>query len=324
MTGRRSNQRGIALILVLLMVSIIVALTIQFNRSERAEIYEAANLSDGIRLRYVAQSAFYAAEAILLTDKNLYDALTEDWAKTDMLALASEGLFDNASFSLLIEDEGGKIPINLLISGNNYNMPIRDLVLRLLTGPYFRLSQRQAEELIDAIKDWIDADDEVTGDGAEGGYYAGRDRPYAAKNASLDCIEELLMVKGISRELFYGTRERAGLVQCLTVFGSGTINVNTAPAAVLRALSAEMTDEAVKRLDEYRREEKNDLADPGWYRKVPGMTGLNLPAGMIATQSDIFRITVVGIQGRMKERITGVVKRETDRKKIKLLSWKVE
>jgi hypothetical protein len=51
---------------------------------------------------------------------------------------------------------------------------------------------------------------------------------------------------------------------------------------------------------------------------------LNIPAGMIATQSDIFRITVVGIQGRMKERITGVVKRETDRKKIKLLSWKVE
>ena len=324
MTGRRSNQRGIALILVLLMVSIIVALTIQFNRSERAEIYEAANLSDGIRLRYVAQSAFYAAEAILLTDKNLYDALTEDWAKTDMLALASEGLFDNASFSLLIEDEGGKIPINLLISGNNYNMPIRDLVLRLLTGPYFRLSQRQAEELIDAIKDWIDADDEVTGDGAEGGYYAGRDRPYAAKNASLDCIEELLMVKGISRELFYGTRERAGLVQCLAVFGGGTINVNTAPVAVLRALSAEMTDEAVKRLDEYRREAKNDLADPAWHSRIPGVTGLNIPQGLITTRSDTFRITAVGLHGRMMERIIGIVKRDTSGKKVKLLSWKVE
>jgi general secretion pathway protein K len=323
-SAKHFNQRGIALILVLLMISIIVALTIQLNRSQRSEIYEAANLSDGIRLRYVAQSAFYAGEAILLMDKNAFDALTEDWAKTEMLALKSEGLFDNGSFRLLIEDEGGKIPINRLISGNAYNTQIRDLLLRLLTGPSFHMAQRQAEELSDAIKDWIDADDEVTGNGAEGGYYAGLDRPYAVKNASLDCIEELLMVKGVSRELFYGTGETAGLVQCLSAFGDGRININTAPKAVLRALSAEMTDEAVNRLDEYRREEKNDLADPAWYSRVPGMTGLNIPAGLTSVRSDTFRITAVGLQGRMMERITGIVKRETGGRKVKLLSWKVE
>ena len=132
------------------------------------------------------------------------------------------------------------------------------------------------------------------------------------------------MVKGISRELFYGTRERAGLVQCLTVFGSGTINVNTAPAAVLRALSAEMTDEAVKRFDEYRREAKNDLADPAWHSRIPGVTGLNIPQGLITTRSDTFRITAVGLHGRMMERIIGIVKRDTSGKKVKLLSWKVE
>jgi general secretion pathway protein K len=306
------------------MISIITALTIQLNRSQRSEIYEAANLSDGIRLRYVAQSAFYAGEAILLMDKNAFDALTEDWAKTEMLALKSEGLFDNASFRLSIEDESGRIPINRLVTGNAYNTQIRELLLRLLTGPYFRLSQRQAEALSDAIKDWIDADDEVTGDGAEGGYYAGLDRPYAAKNASLDCIEELLMVKGVSRDLFYGTGETAGLVQCLTVFGDGKININTAPKAVLRALSAEMTDEAVNRLDEYRREEKNNLSDPSWYGRVPGTTGLNIPAGLISVRSDFFRITAVGVQERMTERITGVVKRETGGRKVKLLSWRVE
>ena len=321
---RISNQRGIALILVLLMVSIIVALTIQLNRSQRSEIYEAANLSDGIRLRYVAQSAFYAGEAILLTDKNAFDALTEDWAKTEMLALKSEGLFDNASFRLLIEDEGGKIPINRLISGNAYNTQIHELLLRLLTGPQFRLPQKQAEELSDAIKDWIDADDEVTGNGVEGRYYAGLDRPYAAKNAPLDCIEELLMVKGVSRGLFYGTRETAGLAQCLTVFSDGKININTAPKAVLRSLSVEMTDEAVKLLDLYRREEKNNLADPVWYSRVPGTTSVNIPAGLMSVRSDFFRITAIGLQGRMMERITGIVKRGTGGRAVQLLSWRVE
>ena len=110
MISNRSNQRGIALILVLLMISIIVAITIQLNRSTRSEVYEAANLSDGIRMRYVAESGFYAGEALLLADKNPFDALTEDWAKTEMLALKSEEFFDNGSFKLLIEDEGGGNP----------------------------------------------------------------------------------------------------------------------------------------------------------------------------------------------------------------------
>ena len=39
------------------------------------------------------------------------------------------------------------------------------------------------------------------------------------------------MVKGVTRELFYGTGESPGLVQCLTVFGDGKININTAPKA---------------------------------------------------------------------------------------------
>jgi len=318
------NQRGVALILVLLMISIIVAVTIQLNRSTRSEVYEAANLSDGIRMRYVAESGFYAGEALLLADKNSFDALTEDWAKTEMLALKSEGLFDNGSFKLLIEDEGGGIPVNRLVSGNGYNAPVRDLMLRLLTGPYFRLSRDQAGEIVDAIKDWIDADDEVTGSGAEGGYYAGLEKPYAAKNAPLDCIEELLMVKGMTRELFYGTGESPGMVLCLTVFGDGRININTAPKPVLRALSADMTEDAVERLDEYRRDEKNNLADLSWYSRIPGAAAWKVPAGLISVRSDTFRITAVGLQRRMTQQITAVVKREADRRKVKLLSWKVD
>jgi general secretion pathway protein K len=319
-----SNRRGIALIIVLMIISIIVALTIQLNRDTRSEVYGAANISDGVRLRYIAESGFYIGEALLLADKTSFDALTGLWANTEMIALQSEGFFDNGSFKLAIQDEGGKIAINSLATGTAYNPLIRDLLLRLLNGPYFRLEQRKAEDLIDAIKDWIDADDEVTGGGAEGVYYAGLARPYAAKNAPIDCIEELLMVKGVTRELFYGTGESPGLVQCLTVFGDGKININTAPKPVLRALAVEMTDGEVDWLDQYRQDVRNDLADPGWYQKIPRASGLNIPAGLIKVKSDIFQITAVGLQGRMTERITGIVKRTADRRKITLLSWKVE
>ena len=58
---------------------------------------------DGIRLRYVAESGFYAAGAILLTDKTSFDSLKEQWANTEMLSLKSEALFDNGSFNIALQ-----------------------------------------------------------------------------------------------------------------------------------------------------------------------------------------------------------------------------
>jgi general secretion pathway protein K len=128
----------------------------------------------------------------------------------------------------------------------------------------------------------------------------------------------------MTRELFYGQRDSPGLARCLTVFGDGRININTAPKYVLRALAEEMTDDEVERLDKYRQDERNNLGDPGWYLKLPRAAGINIPAGLITVQSGIFRITAVGLKGRVAERITGVIKRESNRRAVKLLSWKVE
>lgn len=318
------RQQGVALVIVLLMISIIVALTIQLSRETRSQAYGAANVADRLQLQYVARSGLNVAEALLLADKNPFDALTEVWANTDPLSIQSAAFFPNGSFRLVITDEGGKIPLNHLLAGTGFNAQIRDLLLRLLTGPTFKLEQRRAEGIIDAIKDWVDADEEVTGDGAEGAYYAGLARPYGAKNAALDCIEELLMVKGMSRELFYGTGQTPGLRNYVTVFGDGRININTAPKPVLRALTAEITDEDVELLDAYRRSAGNDLADAAWYQKIRRATPLAIPASLISVKSDVFSITALGIQERMTEQITAVVKRSPDRRRVSLLSWKVD
>jgi general secretion pathway protein K len=309
-----ANQRGVALIVVILMVSIIVALTIQLNRDMRSEVYDAANLSDQTRLRYVAESGIHVGDALLLADKNSFDSLAEDWADTEMVSLKSEEFFNNASFQLAIEDECGKIPINKLVQGSGYNSSVREMLLRLLAGPHFLLESQKAEEITDAIKDWIDADRQTTGRGRES----------MVKNAPLDCIEELLMIKGVSRELFYGSERFYGLRGCLTVFGEGKININTAPKPVLLALSAQMTNEAVDALDHYRRDEKNNVADPGWYKSVPEGSGLNIPAGIITVNSNTFLIKAVGVQGRMATQITAVVSRDEGRKKMAILAWREE
>ena len=58
------------------------------------------------------------------------------------------------------------------------------------------MEERKAVEIVDAIIDWIDADDYVVGLGAESSYYASLPMSYAAKNAPLDCIEGIAYDKG--------------------------------------------------------------------------------------------------------------------------------
>ena len=82
-----SDNRGMALITVLLITTILIAVAIELNRSSRAEVYDATNISDGIKLAYIAKSGFYAGAALLANYSNDYISLRDDWAKTELLAM---------------------------------------------------------------------------------------------------------------------------------------------------------------------------------------------------------------------------------------------
>ncbi len=319
------NDRGVALVLVILMISIIIAVTLQLNISSRSEIYEAANLGDGIRAACAAKSGFYMGEALLIEDIRDLDSLNEDWANLESVSAGSGTLFDGEYFRLNIEDESGKIPINSLIKENQqYNDGIKELLKRFLALPEFDLDEQQVRDIVDAVKDWIDEDSEVTGFGAENMYYRGLEDPYACKNGHLDCIEELLMIKEITKNLYYGTDDTPGIAKYLTLHGKGEININTAPNLILKALSDGITDEMVSDMDEFRRDEENNLSDSLWYKKVQGMDSISITPSLIITKSDIFRITSTGYLNDISKRVSGVIERHSNCKAIKILSWKVD
>lgn len=317
-----NNNRGVALILVILMISVIVALTLQLNVSSRAQIYESANLSDGIKVLYIAKSGIYGGAAVLSQDSNSFDSLNENWAKIESQSEQSRSLFTEGYFKLHIEDESGKIQINRLISGNEYNPAVKGLLTRLLSLPEYKLSSAEISEIIDSIKDWLDQDDTVTGADAESAYYQHLGRSYNAKNGPMESLEEMLLIKGITRALFYGKDDRPGISGFLTLNGSGRININTAPKMVLRALASGITEEMVDDMDDYRKDSGNNLADPGWYQKVTGMSGITIDPGLITTSSDTFSITSIGYLGNMKRSIATVVQRNKD-KNIRILSWRI-
>ncbi len=322
----KKRERGIALILVMCIVALIVAITLELNRASRLQVYEAANIRDGVTLQYVAKSGVYIGRSALKEDDALVDSFLDDWAKAQELSLQSESLFDSGFFELKISDESGKIPVNKLTVENNFNDSIREIFIRLLTLPDFGLNEEAANDIVDAIKDWIDGDDEITGFGAENNWYKGLDTPYACKNAPLDCVDELLMVKGITRGILYGVEGRMGIAPYLSVFGTGKININTAPLPVLRAMSGEITDEMALDMDAYRRSEDNkgELSNPSWYKNITGMTDIHIDPDVLSVKSSVFEIQSTGRRGNMMRTITAIVERGESAGKMPVISmWKV-
>ena len=311
------DEGGFALVLTILIVSLIVTLTLQFNTSMRSDLYEASNLKVGIKLACIARSGFNYACAVLSEDDPSVDFLREDWADQKLLSSNSSTLFEEGSFEVWIMDHSGRIPVNKITEGEKYE----SLLKRFLGLEEFGLDSEDVSNLVDAITDWIDPDSEVTKFGAENGYYQSLTKPYACKNAPLDCLEELLLVKGITRGLFYGTKERPGIADYLTIYGEGKININTAHPLVLRSLSDLINQEMVEEMVAYREDEENDLKNPSWYKNVPGMSDVSMD-DLETTSSMHFKIESEGVKETMSKRVTATVERKEG--SLQVLAWKIE
>jgi len=318
------DNEGMALIMTILVISLIVALTLQFNASMRSNLQAAMNLRDGIKLGCIARSGINGALAILHEDASSgnEDTLREDWAHTKLFSESSSSLFNEGRFMVEITDLSGKIQLSQLIDKDgNYNSAQKSLLLRFMSFPEFGLDPEEVENIVDAIKDWIDNDNDTTRFGAEDAYYKALEKPYPCKNAPIEFLEELLFVRGITKELLYGSGEKPGISRYLSPYGNGKININTADIFILRSLSNDIDQERAEDMVEYRENEDNDLSDFKWYKNVPGMADVSIPDSLITTSSTYFEITSEGFKGSMRKKIEATVERKE--KTLQVLSWKV-
>ena len=328
--GSFKNNRGMALLLTILIVSVIVVATLQFNTAMRTDLQAAANLRDGVKLGYNARSAFNLARTVLLEDgrENDYDTLQESWAKLPLLAEYSASYLDEGRFELKIADHAGRIQINGLVYAEDeiVRQLQRELFTRLLLSEEFGLDSEEVESILAAVIDWLDENDEETGfGGAENSYYQSLEKPYAVRNGPVESVEELLHIKGIGRGLFYGNDEHPGIMSFLTPYGvDGMVNINTADPMVLRALAEPIDEELAGEMVTYRDEdEDNDLANSNWYKNVPAFPGdVDIPAEILSVSSSYFEVRARAYLGTMSRTVTGVIHREADSTEI--VTWKID
>ncbi len=343
------NRSGMALVLTLLTVSFLVAVTVQLGTSVNWQLQAAANQRNNVQLDAMLMSGLSLARAALLADQqeNEVDSAFDTWGEFEPDTLAA--LVLTGSLSIKVEDLSGGLQVNALVlskeekekreqdnrAPGQRNKPKknpeklrRDVWNRFLTSGGFAIEDEDAVAgLLDSLADWLDEDDEERDNGAERGYYSSRNPPYEPANGPMLLPDELLLVRGWNKQLLYGDKEHSGIIDYLTIAGrDGKININTAPALVLQALSPDMTPELADNLIAFREEKAHEdmLAGADWYHQVSGFPGdITFAGELITTASSSFKITVTVRIDKLERVGTGVLLR-LDNQEQELLYWKVE
>jgi len=101
-----NNRRGLSLIAVLWMVTILTVLASEFMYSLQLEVKTSRNWNDSVNAYYSAKGGFETAIANLNIDETSYDSLDEDWAQGFI------GELNNSIFETKLIDESARINVN--------------------------------------------------------------------------------------------------------------------------------------------------------------------------------------------------------------------
>jgi general secretion pathway protein K len=300
------DDRGVALILVLWIFIFLFVVAFEFSTAAREEAGAAYRFNEETEGYYLAVAGF---------ERGLYDflnqqsnAAVQQEQKIDLFDGAwREGDLGGGAFRVRFIDESGKI---------NLNRVSEETLRRVFTNLGVEAARRDI--LVDSIMDWRDADDLHRANGAESDYYAGLSPAYSAKNGPLDSVEDLLWIRGMTRELFYGRPESTGTrteppgIALRDIFTIDSpidrVNLRTAPAEVIHALMGIPLERCRVFVEERKKLSDKTLADL--------LPLLGIGAGDAALQMFIFTnpsVVAVEAEGKLKEsrlprRVKGIVR----------------
>lgn len=247
----QSAESGVVLVALLWVFIALSAIVLSFARESRVEVTAIRNAQSLEKAYYIARAGL--SETIYrLAHQRLSTPIQQLGLQQEPTPLdlgRIEGEFGGGHFHVEIRDESGKVDLNRV-----QEEQLRTLVLA--TG----IPSEDADIITDSIMDWRDEDNAHRANGAEDEYYQTLTPPYMPKNGTIDAIEEILLIRGVTPEYFYGKHEvtddgftfKYGLSHYLTVYSNrNQVNVNFAPLPVLLSIPG-MTPEAAERILEKR------------------------------------------------------------------------
>ena len=205
-------RSGTVLIIVLVIVALLTLAAYNYTQTMLTELEATTTYGADVQAREAADSGVEYIATVLAnrTDPSLENLIHNPNVFLGKTVAASERLRGNFRFTIIapvehdltgnairygLMDESAKLNLNLLDRLKLEDEQVHTLLMNL---------PNMTPEIIDAMLDWIDADDTKRPYGAESEVYEALIPPYKAKNGPLESIDELLLVQGVTPALLYG------------------------------------------------------------------------------------------------------------------------
>jgi len=316
--SKYSREKGVAMILVLWVIIVLSLLISGFAFRMQVETQVASFSRKELKAEMLARSGIEVARMQLIlhakSAEGGFEALNQDWATNETLYVDHE--LGDGTFNVKVTDEEAKLPINRMT---------QDQLKRLMDA--LGVDPSDGDVIVDSILDWISPGDLTRLNGAKSDYYERLDPPYRAKNGPLDRVQELLLIRGVTKEIYDGAsgdqddQGQPGLKDLCTTMSSGVVNVNTASALVLETVLG-LDDEHIS-LAITRRNGPDGI--PGTDDDQPFHTideffaVIGVPAAQsqqmqqwVGVGSSYFRVTSTGQVGGVKRTIVAVLQKQGD------------
>ncbi len=197
-TSGRRREEGVVLILGVFAVVLLTVLAVGIAAAVRVELLASRTSLERTQALFLAEAGKNQARAILLYDDAGVDTFFDEWGPRAERPLDLPQEFGDGFYRVRVSDASGRI---------NINEADYAALLRLTGDPVAAAS----------ILDWRDKGEGLTPDGAEREYYADLPYPYLPRDAPFQTPGELLLVRGVTPEMYFGSQGRRGLVDLITV-----------------------------------------------------------------------------------------------------------
>jgi general secretion pathway protein K len=253
-----ARVHSFALIVALLAIFVLSANAALLWYSMQVDMKLAAQAQNEPNMVWLGRSGVELGRYILSQEASVpgepYDALNQFWAGGPGGPNETNSALANISMDHFpIGDGWVSIKIIDLERYANINTASPQLINQALTA--MGVDANNIPVISDSIEDWVQPGDNPRLSGAKNSYYLSLNPPYYCKEAPMDDISELLLVKGVNGAVYNGgtdTNSAApknfskspfenanytfGLKDVFTPFSDGKINLNTADANVLQLL----------------------------------------------------------------------------------------
>jgi type II secretory pathway component PulK len=255
-----SRPHGFALIVALMAIFVLSVEAALLWYSMQVDIKLAGKAQYEPQMLWLGRSGVDLACWVLAQEASVpgepYDAKNQFWAGGPGGPGETNSILSNISLDHYQVGEGW-VSIKIIDeeSKANINAASPQIIQQALTA--MGVDANSIPTVTDSIQDWVQPGNNPRLSGAKNDYYLSLNPPYYCKEAPMDDISELLLIKGVTGAMYNGGAETNtsaapkklsfsspfqsdsypfGLKDVFTPFSDGHININTADANVLQLL----------------------------------------------------------------------------------------